>query len=85
MQVPVGWLPRPAVTSTQVPACLVTNLPTDRPTDHPAQALIVGVGSLAASTPYLAIILATIIGAWMTAPSADADLSPHPETLTQTP
>ena len=44
-----------------------------------------GVGSLAASTPYLAIILATIIGACMTAPSAHADLSPHPEALTQTP
>ena len=31
------------------------------------QALIVGVGSLSASTPYLAIILAAIIGAWIMA------------------
>lgn len=31
------------------------------------QALIVGVGSLAASTPYLAVILAAIIGAWIMA------------------
>merc|ERR1740139_868663 len=31
------------------------------------QALIVGVGSLSAATPYLAIILAAIIGAWIMA------------------
>ena len=36
-------------------------------TAHSRQVLIVGVGSLAAATPYLAVILTAIIGAWLLA------------------